>query len=288
MSDDELFSLKNYFNLGCYQQAISESISAHPSNDDSVIDSKFFMYRAYIEQQQYRLVLDEVRDSAPPALLAVKLLASYLSGNKEASVEAVKEMVPSADWRVLLMAATIFSHEKDYKSALQHTHQNTQLDVMALVTYIYLALHRTELAKKHLAAMQAQDDDATLTKLAAGWVAMHEGGDKYQDALYEFQELGDKYSMSLMLLNSMAVCQMQMGKFREAEELLQQAQSKSSNDVNTMANMAVCLQHLEKPPEVVNRYVNQLKDAAPKHPWAVRHAELSDSFDRCAAQFGKA
>ena len=49
---------------------------------------------------------------------------------------------------------------------------------------------------------------------------MHEGGEKYQDALYEFQELGEKYSMSLMLLNSMAVCQMQMGKWREAEELL--------------------------------------------------------------------
>jgi len=79
-----------------------------------------------------------------------------------------------------------------------------------------------------------------------------------------------------------------MGKFRDAEELLQQAQSKSSNDVNTMANMAVCLQHLEKAPEVINRYVNQLKDAAPKHPWAQRHEELTASFDRCAAQFGKA
>jgi len=288
MSDDELFSLKNYFNLGCYQQAISESISAHPSNDDSVIDSKFFMYRAYIEQQQYRLVLDEVRDSAPPALLAVKLLASYLSGNKEASVEAVKEMVPSADWRVLLMAATIFSHEKDYKSALQHTHQNTQLEVMALVVSIYLSLSRVELAKKHLSAMQSNDDDATLTKLASGWVSMHEGGEKYQDALYEFQELGEKYSMSLMLLNCMAVCNMQMGKFREAEDLLQQAQQKSANDVDTMANMAVCMQHLEKPPEVVNRYVVQLKGVAPAHPWAARHEELSQSFDRCAAQFAKA
>ena len=290
MADDELFSLKNLFNLGCYQQAISEAISAHPSSDESNIEAKFFMYRAYIEQGQYRLVLDEVRADAPPSLLAVKTLAAYLSGNTGVAVEQIKELLGNAagNWHVLLVAATIFCHEKDFKSALQHTHQNTQLDVMALVTYIYLALHRTELAKKHLAAMQAQDDDATLTKLAAGWVAMHEGGDKYQDALYEFQELGEKYSMSLMLLNSMAVCQMQMGKFRDAEELLQQAQSKSSNDVNTMANMAVCAQHLEKAPEVINRYVNQLKDAAPKHPWAERHDELTASFDRCAAQFGKA
>ena len=70
-ADDELFVLKNLFHLGCYQQAISESISAHPSNPESAIEAKFFMYRAYIEQGQYRLVLDEVRQDAPPALLAL-------------------------------------------------------------------------------------------------------------------------------------------------------------------------------------------------------------------------
>ena len=64
-ADDELFVLKNFFHLGCYQQAISESISAHPSNPDSAIEAKFFMYRAYIEQGQYRLVLEEVRADAP-------------------------------------------------------------------------------------------------------------------------------------------------------------------------------------------------------------------------------
>lgn len=292
MADDELFGLKNLFNLGCYQQAISEAISAHPSSEDSNIEAKFFMYRAYIEQQQYRLVLDEVRADAPPSLLAVKTLAAYLSGDKENALQQIKDLQAansgSTNWHVALVAGIIFSHEKDYKSALQHTHQSTQLDVMALVTNIYLKMYRVELAKKHLGAMQSNDDDATLTKLASGWVSMHEGGEKYQDALYEFQELGEKYSMSLMLLNCMAVCNMQMGKFREAEDLLQQAQAKSANDVDTMANMAVCAQLLEKPPEVVNRYVNQLKGVAPKHPWADRHEELYASFDRCAAQFAKA
>ena len=154
MADDELFALKNLFNLGCYQQAISESISAHPSSAESAIEAKFFMYRAYIEQGQYRLVLDEVRQDAPPALLAVKTLAAYLSGNQEVAVSQIKELLAQAagNWQVLLVAATIFCNEKDYKSALQHTHQNTQLDVMSLVTHIYLALHRTELAKKHAAA----------------------------------------------------------------------------------------------------------------------------------------
>ena len=44
----------------------------------------------------------------------------------------------------------------------------------------------------------------------------------------------------------------------------------------------------EKPPEVVSRYVNQLKGVAPAHPFAARHDELMSSFDRCAAQFSRA
>ena len=53
--------------------------------------------------------------------------------------------------------------------------------------------------------MQEQDDDATLTKLSNAWTCLCEAGaEKYQEALYEFQELGEKYHMSLTLLNAMA------------------------------------------------------------------------------------
>lgn len=139
-ADDELFNLKNLYNLGCYQLAITEAMQAIPSGDGE-IESKFFMYRAYIEQGQGHLVLSEVRPGAPPSLEAVKLLASYKSGNKEGAIEGIKELLGGAgagNWHVLLMAGTIFVAEKDFKSALQHTHQNTQLEVMALVTSIYL------------------------------------------------------------------------------------------------------------------------------------------------------
>lgn len=41
---------------------------------------------------------------------------------------------------------------------------------MALSVQIYLKMNRKELAEKMLSRMQQQDDDATLSQLAAAWV----------------------------------------------------------------------------------------------------------------------
>lgn len=295
MGDDELFAVRNAFYLGNYQQTISEASAVNAFNESTRQTRDFFMYRGFVEQGQYRMVMDDVGHDAPASSMAVKLLASYLNGGREAKDMAMLQLKEwlsdpqsQSNWQVMLIAGMIFMHEQDFKEALKYLHQNTQLDIMALVVHIYLSMHRTDLARKQVAAMQEQDDDATLSKLCGAWVAMAEGGDKYQDALYEFQELGEKYTMSLMLLNAMALCNLHMGRFDEAERLLQEALSKSANDVTTLTNLVVCLQHLHKPPEVVARYTNQLKALAPTHFWVQKHTELESSFTRCAAQFSKA
>merc|ERR1712159_769717 len=149
-------------------------------------------------------------------------------------------------------------------------------------------MNRVELARKQVTLMQQQDDDATLTKMAGAWVSMAEGGEKCQDALYEFQELGEKYNMSMMLTNGMALANLHMGKYDEAERLLQESLSKSASDVDTLANMVVCMTHLRKPADVTARYVNQLRAVAPTHPWITKYTDLEASFDRCSAQLSAA
>ena len=294
MAEDELWSVRNAFFLGCHQQAISEALGASVSDASRTLCT-FYMYRAYIEQAQYRIVLDEVGNDAPLPLQAVKLLASYSSGGRDAKEMALvqlKEWLSSpraaAEPQLLLVAALIYSHEADYKEALKCVHQSTDLETMSLVAHIYLAMCRVDLARKQLGLMQQQDDDATLTKLTGAWVSMAEGGEKYQDALYEFQELGEKYNMSLTLTNGMALANMHMGKYDEAERLLQEGLAKSASDVDTLANMVVTMHYLRKPQDVTNRYLNQLRAVAPSHPWIAKYDAAESSFERCCAAASKA
>ena len=43
--------------------------------------------------------------------------------------------------------------------------------------------------------LQRADDDATLTQLVVAWVHVAQGGKRYQEAAYIFDELIDKYQV---------------------------------------------------------------------------------------------
>lgn len=70
-----------------------------------------------------------------------------------------------------------------------------------------------------------------------------------------YEELIDKYGGSSLLLNGLALSKMHLGLFEEAETILNDALSKASGDGETFANLIVVSAQLNRPNEVISRYI---------------------------------
>uniref|UniRef100_A0A6I8PM57 Coatomer subunit epsilon n=2 Tax=Ornithorhynchus anatinus TaxID=9258 RepID=A0A6I8PM57_ORNAN len=260
---DELFDVKNTFYIGSYQTCINEAQRVKPSSPEKEVERDVFLYRAYLAQRKYGVVLDEIKANSCAELQAVRLFAEYLSSeNRRDAIVAeldrkMAKSVDVANTTFLLMAASIYFHDHNPDSALRTLHQGETLECMAMNVQILLSMDRLDLARKELKKMQEQDEDATLTQLATAWVNLAMGGEKLQDAYYIFQELADKCSSTLLLLNGQAACYMAQGKWEDAEGVLQEALDK-----------------------VTNRYLSQLKDAHKSHPFIKEYQAKENDFDR--------
>lgn len=287
---DPLLEIRTAFYIGNYQQCINEcqklKISAELKAQRDV-----FMYRSYIAQRKYGVVLDEIKSSSAPELQAVRMYADYLSDpNRRPAVlkdldHKMSGNVDVSNTTFLLMAASIQFHEENYDAAQRILRQSEAIECSAMAVQILLKMDRVDLAKNEVKKMQEQDDDSILTQLAAAWYNVTLGGEKAQDAYYTFQELSDKFSSTPLLLNGQAVAYMAQGRFDDAEGVLQEAMDKDSNNAETLVNMIVVSQHLGKAPEVSNRYVSQLKDSHRAHPFVRDYLTKESDFDRLCKNY---
>jgi tetratricopeptide (TPR) repeat protein len=291
MASSDLFELKNYFLLGNYQAAINFGSSISPSSEAQKLERDTYLYRCYIARGDYNIVLNEIKNSAPDSLQAIRLLATYLQneGNKDIALVTIKQWISDGvvgnNQTLQLVAGTIFLNERNFEDAFRVLYQSPHLESIALTVQLYLTTGRVDLAVNELKNMQKIDDDATITQLAGCWVNLAIGGDRINEALSTYKELQDKYGPTTLLLNGRATCSLHLGQLPAAEKLLMEALEKNPKDVDTLINLIVCYQHMKKPEEIGQRYLSQVKSLSPRHPWIQSLQNAEQSFDRLATSF---
>lgn len=288
---DVLIDVKNAYFQGNYQQCINEAQKLKGLTIEQSNLRDAFVYRAYIVQKKFSVVMDEITSSSPPELQAIRVLAEFLSfpSRRDSIVDKMDKQMSSGfeadNSTMITVAAMIYHHVGNYESALRVLHQGDHLECSALTIQTLLAFDRVDLARKELKSMQEKDEDAILTQLATVWVNLFSGGDKYQEAVYITQEIIDKYGSTPLLLNLLACCYSGQGKYEDVETVLQESLDKDPNNVDTLINLFVNSSYVGKTPEVANRYFSQLKDAHGNHPFVQNYFKKESDFDRVSKIF---
>ena len=88
-----------------------------------------------------------------------------------------------------------------------------------------------------------------------------------------------------MLRNGAAVAHIHQGQFDEAEKSLLDAITKGQNDPDTLVNLICCYQHMGKPEELLQRYINQLKAVAPRHKFVASLETVEGAFARVSGTY---
>jgi coatomer protein complex subunit epsilon len=97
------------------------------------------------------------------------------------------------------------------------------VEAVAIIVQIHLQQNRIDLALKEVTAARKWAQDSLLVNIAESWVGLRQGGDKYQQAFYVFEELAQAPSTSsVWSVVSQAVCELHLGRLEEAQAALDQ------------------------------------------------------------------
>jgi tetratricopeptide (TPR) repeat protein len=303
----ELTLLRSAFHLGDYTRVYEEAENIDSVKPEVEIGSTFYVLRARLAQGEYKRVHDEVKESSPMCLQALRLLAKYRAfsshGRDTSSIfdtldEWLQDDTVLQDSGTTLIAAQIYEESQDYKNGLRLLHESKTLEGLALCVQMQLRIQRPDLAMKTVSKMQDIDDDDTLCVFAVAWVSMSmaQGSDAGQDGLKDafdaLQDLQEKFGASIKLLNTLGACQMHMGEYSDALGYLKSAREMALTSgqkpaAETLINSISCLHHLKKPPAVLERVTAELRKAHPKHTWLQNQVEINESFSKVVAHYKK-
>ncbi|KAF4554850.1 Coatomer epsilon subunit-like protein [Elsinoe fawcettii] len=288
-SDSELVNIHTAFHQSQYQSVIDFDTSSFSSSNALAV--RLLQFRSQLALKQYSEALSSISSSEAsnvPDLSAAKLLATYLSSPSPKLVSDAEKLAEEKgdNLGVQILIGTLLARAGEYDKALTllRKHQGS-LDAVALIVQVYLLQNRTDLAAKECKSARGFAQDALLVNLGEAWVGMREGGEKYQQSFYVFEELAQAPSTQApQSLVAQAVSELHLGRHPEAETALQQAIALDGGNADALANQAVLNTILGKTEEA-DAAVKKLQAADRSHPFLEEVGRRKEAFDAAAGKY---
>ncbi|GAB7353753.1 hypothetical protein MBLNU459_g4146t1 [Dothideomycetes sp. NU459] len=285
-AEGELVNIHTAFHQAQYQSVVDFDTSSFSSTNS--LPARILKLRAQCAQHDYSAVQSAIsasEASKTPDLAAVKAYAGFASGDAAAAETAASLAEQHGDnLTVQLMCGAVLARagETDKALALLGQHQGS-LDAVALLVQIHLQQNRADLALKEAKSARSFAQDALLVNLAESWIGVREGGDKYQQSFYVFEELAQSpSSTSASSLIAQAVSELHLQRYPEAETALQQALELEPENADAIAN-AVVLNTLLGRDEEAAKLSTKLDGG--DHAFAVELAEKRQAFEEACRKY---
>ncbi|KAF2817655.1 uncharacterized protein BDZ99DRAFT_484436 [Mytilinidion resinicola] len=285
-AEGELVNLHNAFHAGQYTACTTFDTSAFSASN--ALPARILQLRAQLALGEYDAVLSSVKsEQNVPDLAAVAALAAYEKGGKEAeAVERVRKLASAQgdNLSVQLLGGTVLARAGEFEEALAllARHQGS-LDAVALIVQIHLLQNRTDLAAKEAQRARKWAQDSLLVNLAESWVGLREGGEKYQQAFYVFEELAQApATQAVHSLLGQAVSELHLGRLPEAEAALQQAEAIDGDNADVLANLIVLNTILGQDTKELK---GKLARVSPEHQFLEDLKAKSEAFEAAKTKY---
>jgi coatomer protein complex subunit epsilon len=261
-------------------------------NDSSSRRRRRSLSTSSSKKKKKQMVINDIQDSAPQPLQAIKLLATLRAGKctpEDAKAKFAEWLSgdASSDLTTRALAAALALADGDFVSALRACHGGAgrpSAELRALSVQALLAADRPELAEAAAADLASSDDDGALSSLAAAWVGLALGGRRAEEAREIYAELADRFGASPRLSAGAAAAALRCRDWEAAERSALDAFAKDVKSGDALCCAAAAAAHLGKH-AASGRHRGQLLSTAPGHPMAVAAAAMEEAFDRAASAF---